>query len=152
MAKFQTVGIENAIAELKQQGENWQKSAGRAVFEGARVAADEVRQQINKIPRRKRLDKDTVMGLMPDQIRGLQDSLGIARARNTSDDEVNVLIGFDGYNDRGQPNSMIARSLQAGTYFLQKYPFMTYAINASKSRAEQAMAAAFEQSFTEENK
>ena len=62
-----------------------------------------------------------------------------------------VKIGFAGYNGKvtrkypnGQPNLMIARTLEAGNSFTQKNSFVTRAINASKGRAEKEMAQIFD--------
>ena len=59
----------------------------------------------------------------------------------------NVAVGFHGYNSQstekyanGQPNAMIARSVNSGTYFRQKNPFFDRAIRSSKGAAESAMA------------
>ena len=59
----------------------------------------------------------------------------------------NVKIGFDGYNyvktktwPKGQPNAMVARSIESGTSWMSKQPFMRKAESSSKSRCEQAMA------------
>jgi hypothetical protein len=39
----------------------------------------------------------------------------------------------------GQPNSMIARSVNSGSSFRQRIPFVDNAVNSAKSRAEERM-------------
>ena len=60
---------------------------------------------------------------------------------------LNTKIGFDGYNDvktkkypNGQPNMMIARSINAGTSFRRPYPFVQRCGKNAKLPAEAAMA------------
>ena len=59
----------------------------------------------------------------------------------------NVKIGFDGYNSvktkrwpSGQPNAMVARSIESGTSWMTKQPFMRKAEQASKSQCEHVMS------------
>ena len=59
---------------------------------------------------------------------------------------LNVKLGFEGYNSQvttkypgGQPNSLIARSVNAGTSFRQRIPFIDNAVNQTKGAAEQKM-------------
>ena len=61
---------------------------------------------------------------------------------------INTKIGFDGYNatktkkyPNGQPNALIARSIESGTSKHQKTPFVRPAISKAKAKAEAAMAA-----------
>ena len=78
--------------------------------------------------------------------RGLLEGLGIT----TMEDDngfYNVKIGFDGYNElrtrkypKGQPNQLIARSIESGTSISEKRPFVTPAIRATRKEAQQAMA------------
>ena len=62
---------------------------------------------------------------------------------------INVKLGFDGYNatrtkkyPRGQPNVLIARSVNSGTTFRKKTKFVDKAVNSAKKAAEAAMDAA----------
>lgn len=66
--------------------------------------------------------------------------MGIARIRENSTGW-NVKVGFDGYNKivtkrwpKGQPNAMIARSINSGTSFMIKYPFMDQTVRANEAR------------------
>lgn len=64
------------------------------------------------------------------QKKALIESYGIAKMHAGSNG-YNVKIGFDGYNGivtkkypKGQPNAMIARSVNSGTSFMEAQPFM----------------------------
>ena len=82
------------------------------------------------------------------QKEGLRQSIGIASLRNDGG-FWNVKIGFDGYNGlktktwpQGQPNAMVARSVESGTSWMQKQPFMRKAEQSSRSACEKAMSEA----------
>ena len=79
---------------------------------------------------------------------GLLDGFGISRMKDDGG-FVNVKLGFDGYNStrtekypRGQPNVLIARSVNSGTTFRKKTKFVDKAVNSAKKAAEAAMDAA----------
>lgn len=81
---------------------------------------------------------------------GLVESYGIARVREKRWGW-NVKIGFDGYNDivtkrwpKGQPNAMVARSLNSGTSFLQKNPFMDTTVAANEAATVEAIEQEFD--------
>lgn len=64
------------------------------------------------------------------QYKGLIESFGIAKM-HAGNNGYNVKCGFDGYNEiktkkypKGQPNAMIARSVNKGTSFMVAQPFM----------------------------
>lgn len=123
----------------------------RSVFKGGKVMGDALGRAVSRIPvddgdhhhgRRK--------GLTSEQKRGLDESFGIAKVRETRYGW-NVKAGFDGYNSvvtpkypKGQPNAMIARSLNSGTSFLIKYPFMDSTVSAYKSETVEAIEKEFD--------
>lgn len=89
------------------------------------------------------------------QKEGLRRSIGIAKMRKEGS-FWNVKIGFSGYNKittktwpSGQPNAMVARSVESGTSWMQKQPFMRKAENSSKVRCEQAMANEIDKQITQ---
>ena len=74
------------------------------------------------------------------------DSLGIASMQDDGTGYLNVKIGFDGYNDivtqrwpRGQPNQMVARSVESGTTWMKKNGFVRKAVASSRKRAVEFM-------------
>lgn len=141
-------GLSNFVKKLEDfQGEN---VAGRCVYVGAGLLIEEVKKQVDNIPTRKAASQknpgEKVTGLTEEQKRGIRDGLGISRAK-VDGDEVNVTIGVDGYNNtktkrwpQGQPNAMVARSIEKGTNWLNRHAFVAPAYRSAKDAAEKAMA------------
>lgn len=87
--------------------------------------------------------------LYPLQKQGLQDSLGIARMKATPSG-LDVKLGFDGYNDiktkkypKGQPNMMIARSVNIGTTWLRPTYFMDRTVTANEAKVNKVIEEQF---------
>lgn len=127
---------------------------GEAIFDGAGVVADAVKASIETIPvdNRYATGNATLYGISEEQKQGLREGFGIAPMRNDNG-YMHVKLGFDGYNSvrtkkypNGQPNSLIARSVNTGTSFRQRFPFIDNAANQSRSAAEQKMIRKFEDS------
>lgn len=60
---------------------------------------------------------------------------------------LNVKLGFDGYNGmktkkypKGQPNVLLARSIESGSSIAKKRPFVAPAVRKTKKAAEETMA------------
>lgn len=149
MAKFQFEGVDNYIAQLRKIYDDTDEIIGRAVYEGAGVVMQSVVSAIDGISVDNRFGTETNKTSGPNsyQKEGLKRSVGITKMRKDGT-FTNVKIGFDGYNGlrtktwpNGQPNAMIARSIESGTSWMQKQPFMRKAENSSRSKCEQAMAA-----------
>lgn len=120
---------------------------GRAVYKGAGLVADAVKSNTESLPVDNRwgTDGDKKSGINTKQKTGLIKSLGITPMRN-DDGFLNVKIGFDGYNDlktksfpNGQPNQLIARSVERGTSFMKATPFVKRAVSATKKQALDVM-------------
>lgn len=125
---------------------------GEAIFDGAGVVADAVKASIETIPIDNRFatGSTTLYGITEEQKQGLRDGFGIAPMRDDGG-YIHVKLGFDGYNSQqtkkypgGQPNSLIARSVNTGTSFRQRFPFIDNAANQSRSKAEDKMIKKFD--------
>lgn len=151
MATFQFGGIDNYIKQLnKLQQSTKDGVVGKTVYAGAAVVADSVRRAIQALPVG---DGRAQGGGLVDTVTlpqkaGLLGGFGISRMKD-DDGFVNVKLGFDGYNStrtekypRGQPNALIARSVNSGTTFRKKTKFVDKAVNSAKKAAETAMDAA----------
>nr|DAQ30133.1 MAG TPA: hypothetical protein [Caudoviricetes sp.] len=144
MAKVEIKGINEYTAALSKLSKLVQDNiCGKAIYEGAAIVMDSVQSGISSIPTTNQwgTPSNPVSGINAKQKAALHNSVGIAKMRN-DDGYFNVKIGFDGYNDiktkrwpNGQPNQMIARSVERGTSFLKSTPFMKKAVSASKKRA-----------------
>ena len=152
MAKLKFKGLEEYERQLLKLKDVSRECIGRAIYEGAKEIADEVKSEIENIPVDNRIVKDGQMlyGISELQKAGLRDGFGVARMQNDGG-FYNVKLGFAGYNavktkifPNGQPNSMIARSVNSGTSFRQRYPFVDNAVNKKKDACEQKMVETFD--------
>lgn len=147
MAKMKIKGLREYENRLLKLENLTREILGEAIYEGAGLVADAVKSSIESIPIDERYVTGgaTLYGITPEQKAGLRDGFGIARMRDDNG-FLNVKLGFEGYNSQvttkypgGQPNSLIARSVNAGTSFRQRIPFIDNAVNQTKGAAEQKM-------------
>ena len=128
--------------------------AGRAIYEGAKIVADQIRSNIQSLP----VQSGPVKGRRDqyqDEVDGMLAGLGIAKKR-VDGGYINVKIGMDGYNSRvtekypkGHPNAMIARSINIGTTFMNRHPFINSAVRSTKAQAEEKMKEVIEKGIEE---
>lgn len=157
MAKF-TVGhgLDEYLADLNKLETVSGKYIGEAVFNGAAVVADEIRKQIQSLPVQSGPAKHgSRRNPTQAEIDGMLAGLGIAKKRVVNGFS-NVKIGMDGYNShvtekypKGHPNAMVARSIAAGTSFINRNPFIERAVNATRDRAEEVMRETIENGIEE---
>lgn len=130
------------IAQLEKLEANVPEIVGKAIFPAAKVVADEIQKEISSL----RTDESGKRGtLNAKQRAGLHKGLGIAKMQQDGK-LTNVKIGWDGYNDiktkrwpNGQPNQMIARSIERGTSFMKANPFVKRAVNRTRKAATAEM-------------
>jgi len=143
MAKW-TVGkgIENYIKNLEDLEFGADEMAKRAVYEAAKIVTDAIRVNIQALP----VGPPREGKVTQAQKAGLLEGLGIAGFRKDGS-FINVKVGEDGYNSetsrkhpKGQANAMIARSLESGSSFAPKRPFIGPAVRRTKDAAEKTMA------------
>ncbi len=117
---------------------------GKAIYNAADIVANQIRSELMSVPTDEKHGTESEMANGPRKIqkKGLYDSLGIASMQTDERGFMNVKIGFDGYNDvktksfpNGQPNQMVARSIERGTSFMKANPFVKKAVSASKKQA-----------------
>ena len=120
-----------------------EKVIAPAIYNAADIVANEIRDQLRKVPTDERwgTNSNPLNGPNKQQKKGLYDSLGIASLQDDGG-FLNVKIGFDGYNKiktkrwpQGQPNQMVARSVERGTSFMQGNPFVKRAVSRAKNEA-----------------
>ena len=152
MATLKTVGVDDYINELIAIQNDSAKVAGKMIYKGAGIVADEIKSRIRMIPERDE-KSGRQRGVTETERAGLSEGLGITRIRN-DEGFYNVKIGFDGYNSyvtkaypKGHPNSMVARTVESGTSWLQKTPFIAPSVSAAKQTAEKAMEKIFDDSI-----
>lgn len=158
MAKLKMKGLDEYEKQLTKLQDISRECVGQAIYQGAKEIADEVKRNIEALPidQRKPKPGQVLHGVTASQKQGLRDGFGIARIQNDSG-YVHVKLGFAGYNStitdkypNGQPNSMIARSLQSGTSFRARIPFVDNAVSAKKSACEQKMIETFDKVLAKE--
>lgn len=150
-------GLDQYLAQLGNLEHRADGLAGRAIYEGAKIVADKIRSNIEKMPVQKEPQKrGHRRDPYQDEIDGLLDGLGISKKR-VDDGFINVKIGMDGYNKNvtdsypmGHPNAMVARSINIGTTFMNKHPFITQAVTSQKKAAEEKMKEIIEEGIKEE--
>jgi len=150
MATFKFEGVDELVKKYEKLEKDSEKIIGEAIYKGAGYVARVIQNSIAGIATDNRnkigTPDDPLSGPKTIQVIGLQKSLGIAKMRNDNSFR-NVKIGFDGYNTlktkrwpNGQPNMMVARSIESGTSWMQKQPFMRKAEQAAKGPCEMIMA------------
>ena len=128
MAKISFPGLAEYERMLSSLEKGTTEIAGKAVYAGADIVADGIKQNIKGLPQKTGVTK-----------RGLERGFGIAPLR-VDDGFINVKLGFDGYNENGVPNVLMARVFESGTIKVPKRPFVRSAINATRNQAEAKMA------------
>lgn len=128
MAKITFKGLEEYELLLSRLGKETGRIAGKAIYEGADIVADAVRQNISSLPQRTGVTK-----------RGLEEGFGIAPLQDDNG-YINVKLGFDGYNANGVPNVLMARLYESGKSNMPKNAFVRKAVNRSRKQAEAKMA------------
>ena len=126
MATIRFSGIDKYLDKLQKLGQRSEGICKMAVYDGAAIVADQVRENLERV-------------LSPDATGQLEASMGISGMQNDRG-YINVVIGFDGYDDKGVANQLKANVLESGSSKQQKRPFMRPAVNASKKRATAKMA------------
>lgn len=153
-------GIDNYISTLEKLQGDIQPDIGKAVYAGAAVVADAVRQSIQSLPIENRHGSPSHMlsGVTKGQKAGLLAGFGISKMK-VEGDYYNVKLGFDGYNSvktkkypKGQPNALVARSVNSGTSIRRKTRFVDKAVNSAKAQAEAAIAEALDKAIQERTK
>lgn len=121
---------------------------GGAIYAASEIIADAIRSELNAIPTDEGYGtkEDPAKGPKAIQKAGLANSLGIAKMQDDGTGFLNVKIGFDGYNrvktakwPKGQPNQMVARSVESGTTWMIKNPFVKRAVARHRKQALEAM-------------
>lgn len=152
MARIRFSRLEDYELQLSKLTAKTEEIAGKAIYAGAAVITDAIRSSIQGLQAVS--DREGVIAyqrkdpapLTETAKQGLLDGLGITPMQDDGG-YLNVKVGFDGYNGlrtqkypNGQPNQLIARSLESGSSIAKKRPFVRPAINASRKQAENAMA------------
>lgn len=141
------------LSKLEAQAKD--EICGKAIYGAAAIVADAIRNEMEALPTDENWGsaENPTKGPKRKQLDGLSQSLGIS---SMEDDGgfLNVKIGFDGYNDiktkrwpNGQPNQMVARSVERGTTWMKANAFVKRACAASRKQALASMQKTVEESI-----
>lgn len=161
MAKIEMHGMEAYLSELRRVGEATTPVCKAAVYAGAKIVADAIKQEIRGLDRvtdaeaKAAWHEKRPVKISVSQKIGLVNSLGITPI----DDKYGVVsakVGFDGYNDvkterwpQGQPNQLIARACESGSSAMLKQPFVRPAIKSVQGAALTEMEIAADKKMKE---
>ena len=154
MATLRMHGLKEYEEMLSKLDKDTVHMIGRALYEGGKIVADEFRREVEALPvvapNVRGTSERKLAGITSEQKRGLLQGLGIAKMRSR-DGVHDIKVGFDGYNSvhtkkypGGQPNAMIARSVNTGSSFRAATHFADRAARNSKTREEKAMQQQFD--------
>lgn len=146
--KLEVKGLNELIQQMGKVPENAAKVASLALYDGAGVMADTLSNAVNSIATepfkyagggKKRKPSPEEKQIIVNARRG------IAKFRKTGDG-VNTSVGFQnsGYaelNGETKPVPLIANSINSGTSFMQKQPFIRKAFSQGKGPATAAIEA-----------
>lgn len=157
-ARITVKGVEKYLAEIRSLQADAEEYISRAVYDGAGVVGDAVKAALMALPVDNRGKVPMRRSIHQIQKDGLIDGYGITPMRDDKG-QINVKIGFDGYNNFitfkhpiGQPNAMIARSLESGTYFMPKNRIISKTTNQYKNACIQAMEKSLDKSIEQRMK
>lgn len=126
MAKVQALMLEEDFAiKLSRMATDIDGVAKEAIYEGASIAADQVRKNLDEV-------------LSGESTGEMEESFGITPILK-SGGEWSAHIGFDGYDSEGVPNQLKARVMESGTSTREKKPFVRPAMNQTKKKIEDKM-------------
>lgn len=151
-------GLTEISKLLGNMAEKAPAAASKAVYEGAGIVADEVRNQIDKIYTEPFHYAVFVTREPSPEEKAIVQQAGAGIARfNKNGTEVETSVGFAkaGYaqlNGKTVPVAKIANAINHGTSFMKKQPFMRKARNSGGQKAMDAMKKSVETSFEEMKK
>ena len=143
MAKWKAVELEEITDMLSEFGDSWRAIAKEALYDGRKVMREALEREVDNIPTTAK-DKyypdflTPIRTIRPAEKEGLKQGIRIYKMKSDVDG-VSVAVGFEGYNERGRPNSLIARSLVKGTSVVQPNRFVDRAFNSSIKKCEEVI-------------
>lgn len=148
MATWKVQGIDEYIGKLEKLSSQSEEHIKRAIYPGAGLMADAIKASAQSIPTRdpKKFYRDTLApGPTPEEKSSMIAAIGIAKMRKQGS-MITAKVGVDGYSSHktksfpgGVPNAVIARSVEAGTSWMKKTPFISRAVRQTKPAAEAAI-------------
>lgn len=149
MPKMIYNGLDEVSAMMGDLSEQTEGILKMAVYDGAHEVFEAVRAEIQALPVSERGSKPP-RDITPEQKAGLLSGM-YGSTIQTKDGAVYEFISFEGYNNqlsekypKGQPNILIARSIESGATYMNKRPFVTKAAKTARPKALAATKNTFE--------
>lgn len=139
--KFRFKGLTEYVQELTEISNLFASMyvVERALEDGANIVADAQKSALERLEVDNRpFVPDKRKSILQIQKNGLIDSYGITPVQQKRN-MIDVKTGFDGYNKLGQPNVVIARSLEKGTSFMPANPILSKAARKARNDCLEAM-------------
>ena len=148
MAKkaISTTGLNETLAALEAVT-NITGVSKAAIYAGAGVVIDTMKEEISSLQVTRYYGTDQRKRYCwPNDAKVLLDAIGIAKIQ--ASETVNTKVGFDGYyyadNGERYPIPLLANSINAGTSFMYRQPFIDNTLKRCSKKAIQAMNEIFE--------
>lgn len=151
MAKLEMKGMDAYIKQLESIAGSTGEVCKAAVYAGAKVVADEIKTEMHSLKTTseelalRAWQKKEPAYLTQRQKAGLIASFGLPPIREDMG-AYDTKAGFDGYNDvvtkrwpNGQPNVLVARSVNNGSTAMIKQPFIRRAVDRVRGRVVKTM-------------
>ena len=146
-AKIVSSGFDSVIKEFENIADQSDRICTAAVYKGAGVMADRLKESINALDtqeRRAHVNKK----LLPYELEALQKGLSIGKfEHDKARDFVGTDITFKGYTEHptedfplGMPIKYLARSINAGTSFRSANRFFGNTVRRNAQKVEKEMA------------
>lgn len=152
-AKVNVSGLDDVLLSLEKLGDT--DLFKPVVYKGAGVVADTMKEKLRSLKTTNDKSKSSSMRYCYESDKQvLLESMGITPIKN--DESVNAKVGFDGYytNRKGEqkPIPLLANSVNAGTSFMYRQPFINSTKRASESKAVAEMSAETQKLINKEMK
>lgn len=138
MAKLTIKGDKALSIKLESIIQNTDNLSKRAVYEGAKILADEAKARLEG----NLIGSEYSTG-------DLVESFGITPIRIKENGNIDAKVGFDGYDRKGVPNQLKARAMESGTSKQKARPFMRPAVNKTRKRIKERMKNVIESGIEE---
>lgn len=112
--------------------------AKKAIFEGVNIVANKIKSNLEGV-------------LSPEATGEMLASFGVTPIEKDSSGNWNAHVGFDGYDSKGVPNQLKARTLESGSSQQRKRPFVRPAVNATKTQVVEKMGQVIDQEIQKLN-
>jgi hypothetical protein len=153
---FDKAAMSEYINKLAKLGDAAPKAANKALYAATKIYADELRRKTAALPTQEGLAAKGSMihVLSKKQKEALLQSIDIYPVKSKKAGMRTMSVGFVGYNSiqtqkypKGQPNRMIAGSVNSGSSVREKTPFVRQTVKATKPQCIAAMKAAVDTDF-----